>query len=104
MINLLCIQIIIVFIIDLSGVVDYIQPLVWKWLFPKLPYKESVVIKPWFCSLCMTWWSGILYILITGFTWKLLLYVALLAYFTPVTKDLLIIIKELIIKLLNKIC
>lgn len=103
MINLLCIQIILVFITDLSGVVDYIQPLVWKWLFPKIPYKGAG-FKILNCSLCQTWWTGILYILITGFTWKLLLYVALLAYFTPVTKDLLIIIKELIIKLLNKIC
>lgn len=103
MINLLCIQIILVFIIDLSGAINSLSSLVWRWLNPKLPY-TGWMIPLISCSLCSTWWSGILYILITGFTWELLLYVALLAYFTPVTKDLLIIIKELIIKLLNKIC
>lgn len=102
MINLLCIQIILVFIIDLSGVIDHLSSLVWKWLNPGLPYK-GWMIPLVSCSLCSTWWAGIIYILITGFTWKLLLYVALLAYFTPVTKDILIASKELLIKIINKI-
>ena len=101
MINLLCIQIVLVFIIDLSGVMNHISQFVWKWLNPKLPYKGWMIPLA-SCSLCSTWWTGIIYILITGASWSMLLYVALLAYFTPVTKDLLIVIKELLIKLLNK--
>lgn len=103
-INLLWITVLVVFLIDLSGIVDSIKPVLWKWLYKGLPYNPEWRIKPWDCSLCSTWWLGIIYLLCTGlFTWFNLMLVGLLAFFTPVIKDLLIVVKELIIKVLNKI-
>lgn len=100
-INLLIIQLIIVFVIDLSGFIeDGIEPLLGK-IFknPKVKLK-----KPWSCSLCMTTWIGLLYLLITGhFTIPMIGYVLLLAYLTPIANNLLIMIKEALTKITNLI-
>ena len=40
-IDLLFIAIIITFIIDLSGFIDSIKPIIWKILFPKIKYNPD---------------------------------------------------------------
>ena len=102
-IDLLFIAIIITFIIDLSGFIDSIKPIIWKILFPKIKYNPNWRIKPFDCSLCSTFWIGIIYLLFTSFTLKGFLYVILLAWFTPTIKDLLIALKELFQKWIGKI-
>lgn len=100
MIDLLLIACVLVFIIDLSGVITELETFMQKKL------KRKVVIrKPWSCSLCMVWWSGLVYLLVTqSFTIPMVAYVGLLAYFTPVISDFMIICRELIIKVLNRLC
>jgi hypothetical protein len=101
--TLLYITIIIVFCIDLSGGIYSLSEFVWKRLFPKIPY-NGWRIPLIGCSLCSTWWGGILYLLITGtFSWLMLCYVAFLAFMTPVIATILIIAKDGFIWLLNKI-
>lgn len=103
-INLLWITVLVVFLTDLSGGWDYILPVLWKLLYKGLPYNPNWRPKLLSCSLCQTWWLGIIYLLCTGlFTWFNLMLVGLLAFFTPVIKDILIVVKELIIKILNKV-
>lgn len=99
--QLIYITFIIVFCIDLSGAIPKLNKLVWGLLRPGIKYTDWQ-IPLISCSLCVTWWTGIIYLLITGFTWIGLLEVALLAYMTPVIGTLLIVIKDLLIKLLNK--
>lgn len=104
MLNILLIAIIAVFIVDLSGVVDYAKRALWKRLYKGLPYKEDWTIKPFNCSLCITWWMGLLYILFTGmFTWKYIAFVALISFLTPVIKDIMILIQDLFNKLIDLI-
>lgn len=99
LIDLLIIQLIIVFVIDLSGFIqDGIEPLLGK-IFknPRVKLK-----KPWCCSLCLTTWIGLIYILIQGcFTIPMIGYVFFLAFLTPIANNLLIMIKEALIKITN---
>lgn len=80
--NLLFLSLIIVFIIDYSGIVQEVEEVLQKWL--KMPNKAHIP-KPFSCSLCMTWWTGLIYLIIAGqFTFMAVAYVALLSAFTTV--------------------
>lgn len=98
MINLLLITLITVFIIDLSGIIDELEHSLSKWL-----NKKSVHIpKPFSCSLCMTWWTGLIYLLVIhNFTFITIAYCALLAYLTPVFGALMQLVKDLLTKAVN---
>lgn len=103
MLDLLWITIVIVFGIDLSGVVDSISEGIWKWLHPNIRYNGWRIPKPFSCSLCSTFWIGLIYLWLTGtFSWFMLLYVALLSFSTPVIANVLILLKDSLIWLVNK--
>lgn len=102
MLELFIITVIIVFIIDLSGALDSFKHSIWKMLFKVIPYKEDWRLKPFDCSLCMTWWIGLIYILITSqFSILMVGYIALLAFMTPIIKDILILSKDILTKLID---
>ena len=66
LINLTLITAIVVFIVDISGAVDSLKSGL-KWILTKGKMKNSdYQLKPLDCSLCMTFWSGIIYLLITN--------------------------------------
>ena len=97
--ELLIITTIICFIIDISGFIYTIKNIIWKWVFNgKREYREFR-LKPLDCSLCMTFWIGIIWISIFEFTLFNLLFVCL---FAALAEDITGFIK--IIKyLLNKV-
>lgn len=100
LIDLLLITTILVFIIDLSGFTQSIQTILKKWL----KTNKDIVIKPFMCSLCMTFWIGIIYALIMhSLSIPILAFITLLAFMTPVIKDMLKLIQDLIIALINVI-
>lgn len=95
-INLLLITVGIVIIIDRTDFVDSIKHCIWKFAFKNTkPYREFQ-LKPFDCSLCMTWWTSLLYLIITkNFTIPYIILALTLAYLTPVINTTLIFIKEL---------
>ena len=94
LLNLLLLQLIIVFIVDLSGVMTHIKRWIWRWLKKDRPYKDFP-FKPFDCSLCSTWWAGLIYLLIThSFTIPYIGYVALLAFLASTAATLLQLIKD----------
>lgn len=101
--NLLFICAITVFICDLSGAIDdLVIPLI-KSAF-KLPKNANISIKPLSCSLCMVWWLGLIYLLITStLTLANLSYVCLLAFLTPHVRGILLYMKEVLIFIENKL-
>ncbi len=103
--NLFLITLVLVFIIDLSGAMDYIKRTVWRWVFKNRPNQtyQDFEMKPFECSLCMTWWVGLIYLCFTQLSWVNVAYVALLAYLTPVWKDLLLLVKDFINKMIDAI-
>ena len=100
LINLLLITTILVFIIDLSGFTQSVQTFLKKWL----KTNKDIVIKPFMCSLCMTFWIGIIYLIaINQFTLIYFGFICLLSYMTPVIRDILKLIQDFIIAVINAI-
>lgn len=88
-INILMITFICVYIIDLSGAIDELEDIIGKWLKCKIK-----IPKPFSCSLCSSWWLGLLYIIIMGkFTILNIAFVAFLSFLTPNIYNILIALK-----------
>lgn len=103
-INLILIQLIIVFIIDLSGAVDSLKLFISKYLTKNKIVTTNFSLKPFDCSLCSTWWIGLIYLLIChSFTIPYIALVALLSYLTPLSSSILLLIKDLTIFIINKL-
>ena len=102
LLNLLLIQLILVFIIDLSGASTSLKLFISKWLTKGRVPSTNYDLKPFTCSLCMTWWIGLIYIYLVGeFTIPMIAYVGGLSYLTSVSKDALLLVKDLITKVIN---
>lgn len=103
-IDLILIQLIIVFIIDLSGAVESFKLFISKILTKGKIQTTNFDLKPFTCSLCMTWWVGLIYLLIChSFTIPYIALVALLSFLTPLSSSILLLIKDLTIFLVNKL-
>lgn len=102
-IELLLITLIIVFVIDISGAIEHlVYPLVKRLL--KIPKTSRIEIPLISCSLCMTFWSGLIYIICMGeFTLLNLFLVCVCAFLTTHIKDLFILIRDILTIIQNKI-
>ena len=107
-INILLLATIIVFIVDLSGSIEHlVKPIVKHFLH--IPPHKGITLPLIECSLCCTWWIGLIYICIASiantFTFNqfliLVSVLALVSFLTPVLKDLLVLIKDLIIRFIE---
>lgn len=99
LVNLLLIQFILVFITDYSGFPeDFIKNNL------KKVFKIGEPSKIFTCSLCQTTWFGLLYLLITGhFTIPFIAFNFLLAALTPVTLDLVWLVRDFLTSLIGMI-
>ena len=101
-IELLMLQVIVVFLIDLSGGITTLKHILSRFLTKGRIVSDNFTIPLLSCSLCSFFHLGWISLLIThSFTLFNFLIVCVLSYLTPVTKDLLFIIKELLLKLIN---
>lgn len=97
--NLLYITLIVVFIIDHSGIIDTIKGALGKWLRCRVER-----LKPFDCSLCMTWWSGLLYIVIAEhFTLGNIVAVALFALMADKVAEAISLMRDITTKAINTI-
>lgn len=97
--NLILIQIIVVIIIDISGVVEHVEGLIARMLSLK---KVSIHLIE--CSFCVSHWIGLFYLLVTGsLSLKSYCFVLILSFFTTVTKELMYCVRDNIIKVINKL-
>lgn len=100
--NLFIISIIWVLILDLSGFALTIDKLFYKIFYPKRPFREDARFKPFDCSLCMAWWSCLIYlIVVNALTLPNIAFSLLFAWLTTIEKDIFIFVKDLITKLLD---
>lgn len=87
-IDLIAIAILCCFVIN-SGAVDSFKRALWRWLKGSVPFRDFP-LKPFDCELCLTWWSGLIYLLFSGnLTLLALLYVAIVAWCTPIIVEVL---------------
>ena len=100
--NLLIIVCILVIITDLTDFFENLKKAIWVYSFGRgKPYKEFS-IKPLGCSLCESFWIGLIYLLVMGeFTIVNIGYVVLLAYMTPVIRNGFILIQDFLIKFID---
>ena len=84
-IDLLLLVVIICFIVDISGAMRKFK-------------------KPLSCSLCCSWWAGLIYLLVTGnFSIIGVAFVAFLSMMSSVISGFLLTLKELLNYILHKI-
>ena len=107
LINLILISAIVVFIVDISGAVDSLKSGL-KWILTKGKMNNSdYSLKPIDCSLCMSFWCGIIYLLVINeFTLPYLAFVCLLACFSGIIKSSILLVEDVfnkIIQLIDKL-
>lgn len=99
-VDLLMISLLMVFVIDISGFLGEIEHF-YREKYHNLPLK---IRKPFCCSFCMTWWIGLIYLLIVGeFGILNIGYVALLCLLTGVFQRGLMLIVGIIEKIIMMI-
>lgn len=98
-IDLLLIQVIVVILIDISGIVQSVEGLIARLLSLK---KVSIYMLE--CSFCMNHHTAVIYLLLTGaLSLKNYCFVLILSFLTSVTKDLLWGVRDRLIKLVSKL-
>ena len=107
-VNILLLSTIIVFIVDLSGSIEHLMKPIVKHLL-HIPPQKDITLPLIECSLCVVWWSGLIYVcyvsIANAFTFNqfliLVSVLALVSFLTPVLKDILVLIKDLIIRFIE---
>lgn len=100
--NLLIISCIVSFIIDLSGIIDSIKQMIWKIIVGKKRLYQDFTLKPFDCSLCMTFWTCLIYTICIGeISLIIIAYICFLSFFSSCITALLNMIKDIINKLIN---
>ena len=90
------ITVIICFIVDISGIIESIEWWLSKWL------KGNVKIPmPFSCSLCMSWWIGLIWIIIYGFSLKNLFILSVIVMLSEQITQLLLTVRYSIHKLID---
>ncbi|MCQ2219831.1 MAG: hypothetical protein MJZ12_00475 [Prevotella sp.] len=98
-IDLILVALVTIFIVDLSGFTD-------TWLKVLSHYKGRKIqeLKPFSCSLCMVWWVCLIYAAIVGnLTIPVVAFIALLSFLSVPLGQLLMLIREAILKVINKL-
>lgn len=100
--DLLYICLIVVIIVDISGIIDSIK----SGLGKLLNIKDSgrIRLKPFDCSFCMNFWCGLIYLVLNNeVTLLTILIVLIYSTLTVCFKDLIWNIRDYLTKLINKI-
>ena len=104
MLNLFLIAVIVVIVIDISGITLSIKSSIKRLLTKGRMSDPNYSLKPLDCSFCMTFWTGLVWLLVThSFSLWMLTYLLLLCVMTPVIRDVIILIRELFIKIIKKL-
>ena len=100
--SLLLIQVIVVFIVDISGAIDSLKRGL-KLLLTKGKMSNSDYrLKPFDCSLCSTWWTCLIYLLCVGkLTIPFIAFVAFQCTFCAQIKDTILVVGDLITKVIR---
>lgn len=102
MTDILLIAVIIVVIIDISGFTYSLKSGLKKVLTKGRMSDPYYTLKPFDCSFCMTFWTGLIWLLVIhNVTLWMLAYLLLICVMTPVIKDVIILIRETMLKIIK---
>lgn len=103
MIDCICIMVVCVLVIDQFRFVDEITTIISGWI-TNGHIRKPMDIKPFSCSLCSSFWLNLIYIIATGlFSIPMVVYILFLSWMTPVVNDIFTLVKQTILKILNKL-
>ena len=96
--NILLIAVIVTYCLDVSGFKDEITIKISSWL-TKGVVNKPFELKPFSCSLCMTFWTSLVYVLCIGaFSLPMLAWICLCSYLTLVIPAFFYFIESVINK------
>ena len=107
-VNIILFATIIVFIVDLSGSIEHLVKPIVKHLLQIPPHKD-INLPLIECSLCCTWWIGLIYVccvsIANTFTFNqfliLVSVLSLVSFLTSSFKDIMVLIRDLIIRFIE---
>lgn len=103
MINCLFITIIWIVILDQLHFWDDFSTMISGWLSGG-KIKKPLEWKPFNCSVCMSFWTNLAYIIVTNqFSILMILYILTLSWGTPIISSILTLVKNLFLKFINTI-
>ena len=95
--KLLLIEVIVCFIVDCSGFIYSLKSFILRVLHLPKSRPQDLPLKPFDCSLCMTWWTGLIYLLVThSFSIISLAMLSMLALLSSNVSGILLTIKDLL--------
>ena len=101
--DIVMIATIYVFGLDISGFWREVSCRIRRWA-TKGAVQTPFGLKPFSCSLCMTFWTGIIYLLIMhAVTIGNVCFVCVVAMLTPRIKDVLLVVDGLLARLFDKL-
>ena len=98
-IDLILVALVTIYIVDLSGFTETLLKVISAYKGRKI-----TELKPFSCSLCMVWWVCLIYAAIVGnLTIPVVALIAFLSLLSVPFGQLLILIREAILKVINKL-
>ena len=90
----------VVYIVDLSGFTESWRDALARWL----RVGTLRPLPPFDCGQCMSWWVCLIYALCSGeFSLGTMAWSALLAFMSTVTSSLLLLARDIVISLINRL-
>lgn len=97
--NITLLAVVVVFVVDISGIVETLKEGIGKLLKIKVGR-----LRPFDCSLCMVWWSCLIYALCVGaFSIPMIAYISLLALLSLRIADTLRLVSDIIGAIVERI-
>ena len=91
--DILLLSLVVIWIVDVSGFTQSWMNALSRWL-----NRQIRPVKPFACSLCMTWWVGLAWAWFQGsLTLPVVAYIAGLSFFSLTLYELLIFIREVLL-------
>lgn len=98
-IDLILVALVTIYIVDLSGFTETLLKVISAYKGRKI-----TELKPFTCSLCMVWWVCLIYAAIVGnLTIPVVALIALLSLLSVPLGQLLMLIREVFLKVINKL-
>lgn len=99
--NVFLIAVVISFGLDVAGFWNEVTSIITGWL-TKGKIRKPFELKPFSCSLCMTFWSSLAYVItVHAFTLPMLAWICLCSWLTTVIPGIFYLIESVINKFLS---
>lgn len=94
LVELILIALFWVLVVDIAQFPTEIKRALFRWIKGKdTPYRDYS-LKPVDCATCLTWWTGLIWIIVAGFRFDYVVLCLGIACFTPTIKDIILLTRD----------